>query len=1085
MAKNKQSIKIDADAQGFIQEIEKSAKSITSLNRELKLNQQQLKGSENNTELLTTRVQELKERYEQQTKIVENTNKAYQKSVELFGENSEETEKWKNKLVEAKEKQEKYKNALNETNKQLILQSEACIKVGEKIEKLGNKLTTAGEKIEKVGNKLSVVSAGIVAVTGTSLKASIDFESAFAGVEKTVDATTEQLEELKQGILDMSTELPSSAVEISAVAESAGQLGIQTENVLSFTKTMIDLGNSTNLTAEEASTSLAKFVNIVNMSADDYEKLGSTIVDLGNNFATTEADIVEMATRLAATGELTGLTEAQIMALATAMSSVGIEAEAGGSAMSKLLKNIQVAVETGSNDLDDFAKVAGMTSEEFKKAFKEDAVSALSSFIAGLNDTERNGRSAIAILDDMGLTEVRLSNTVLSLANSSGVMTKAIKTANNAWNSNTALTNEATKRYATTESQIKMLKNEVVKLGIEFGNELAPSLRTLLKDMKPVLTTISDTIKQFSKLDTTTKQNIIRAGALVVALGPVVKTAGSVTTAIGNTTTAIGKVTNAIGVMKTGTQSSSASVNALASTLKGLTSPVGLVTIGITGLTAAYAAFIYKQYESSRNAEKIRENTEKEIKSQKELMQTYDESKNATIAQMDSVDKLSKELEQLVDENGKVKQGYEDRVDFILNQLNSALGTEFNRTGELIDKYSELKKEINDLVRTKKAQAILEAEEGKYNEALTKKADTYSKMLDYQKQLKEAQEKLTKAEEEYQEVGHTGMYFYDSWMLSKVDNAKKTVEELQKSYDSEKNMYNDYLKVIRQYENDQIIMESGTTEQVNEMIMRRTTSYNNATDDIASSIQQQIANQLYDLQQTKTYLQESIDANDEAAKKECEIQKNSQELQLKNLVDSLAKMTSITEEMTPAQIDAWKQLATGSYDIYKEKLSEMPSEMQQKIQEITGVITNDTTVVEAYKNLCNKVCAEGEKIDLSNVGEKWIESLNKGLKDNIGLLKGTMTAVATVLSVKTNNINVSSTAGHADGLAYVPYNNYVARLHEGERVLTKKENAEYIRNNISNKNSRNAIVNIYSQNVTDGVIRQIIRAIESDWGDRI
>lgn len=64
------------------------------------------------------------------------------------------------------------------------------------------------------------------------------------------------------------------------------------------------------------------------MSASDYSKLGSVVVALGNNFATTEADIVSMASRLAATGELTGLSEAQIMGLATAMSSVGIEAEA-------------------------------------------------------------------------------------------------------------------------------------------------------------------------------------------------------------------------------------------------------------------------------------------------------------------------------------------------------------------------------------------------------------------------------------------------------------------------------------------------------------------------------------------------------------------------------------------------------------------------------------------------------------------------------------------------------------------------------------------------------------------------------------
>ena len=128
--------------------------------------------------------------------------------------------------------------------------------------------------------------------------------------------------------------------------EIAGQLGIATESLTEFTETMINLGVATNLSAEEAATNLAKFANIVNMAdygtdgISNWERLGSVVVDLGNNFATTEADIVEMATRLASTGSLVGLTESQIMALATAMSSVGIQAESGGSTMAKLLKKM-------------------------------------------------------------------------------------------------------------------------------------------------------------------------------------------------------------------------------------------------------------------------------------------------------------------------------------------------------------------------------------------------------------------------------------------------------------------------------------------------------------------------------------------------------------------------------------------------------------------------------------------------------------------------------------------------------------------------------------------------------------------------
>lgn len=341
------------------------------------------------------------------------------------------------------------------------------------------------EGLEKAGVKTFKVLTSAAAVAGTavigigtaSAKAGIEFESAFAGVKKTTDATEREYEVLRKEILSMTRDIPAAGMEISEVAEAAGQLGIQKEQLLDFTRTMIDLGESTNLASAEGASSLAKFANITKMSADDYGRLGSTIVDLGNNFVTTEADIVGMSTRLASSGELAGFTEAQILAMATSMSSVGIEAEAGGSAMSKMIKTIQVAVETESKSLKEYAKVAGLSVNEFKDAFKKDGLSAVASFISGLNDIERNGKSATVILDEMGLTEIRLSNTLLSLASADNLMYKAVETANTAWKENTALTKEAAQRYETTESKLAIMKNGFTEMGIEISDQFNDPLR--------------------------------------------------------------------------------------------------------------------------------------------------------------------------------------------------------------------------------------------------------------------------------------------------------------------------------------------------------------------------------------------------------------------------------------------------------------------------------------------------------------------------------------------------------------------------------------------------------------------------------
>ena len=581
-------------------------KSLQEVNLELnknynqfKLTQAQWDKSTTSTQKLRAEQEYLKNAYEIQTDKV-NTLKMQLADLEnAENKNTSAIKKKRNELTNAEVKLETYNKRLKEIDNQLN-------NTGKKIEEFGTKVENVGNKIEGAGKKLSAFSVTTGSALVASAKSAIDFEDSFTGVEKTVDGTEEQMAELKQGIRDMAKEIPSTTTEISAVAEAAGQLGIKTDDILSFTKVMIDLGNSTNLSAEEAASSLAKFANITKMSAKDYDKLGSTIVALGNNFATTEADIVEMATRLAATGELAGLSQSQILSLATAMSSVGIEAEAGGSAMSKLLKKIQVACETGSDDLKDFAKVAGMSVDDFKKAFEKDAVSALTAFISGLNDTERNGKSAISILDDMEIKEVRLSNTILSLANASDLMNEAVELGNEAWEDNTALTNEANKRYDTLKSKIQIAWNKIKDLAITLGNKLMPTL-------EKVIDKIGDFTKWVENLTDEQVEWILKIGAAVTALGPLLTIIGKITSVVGGAIKGIGIFTQAIGVMTGKITTSSTVVNGLAKVIGTIATPTGLAIVGITGLVAGIVALEKATYESSKKTEESIERATEQI----------------------------------------------------------------------------------------------------------------------------------------------------------------------------------------------------------------------------------------------------------------------------------------------------------------------------------------------------------------------------------------------------------------------------------------------------------------------------------------
>lgn len=326
------------------------------------------------------------------------------------------------------------------------------------------------------GQAILAGSTAVAAGLALSAKQAMSWQSAFAGVRKTVDGTPEDLAEIEKGLRDLARELPATHTEIAGVAEAAGQLGVAKGDVVAFSKVMLDLGETTNLSAQEAATALARLQNIMGTAAADTERMGSTIVALGNNSATTEAEIVELATRLAAAGRQAGLSEADVFAFASTLTSVGVEAEAGGTAMSKVFTSINDAVADGNKNLDEFARVSGVSVEEFSRRFREDGAGAIALFVDGLGRMAQRGESTTAVFKELGLTDERLKRALLSTGQAQGLLTSQLGLANTAWQENNALAIEAAQRYETAESKIAMAKNSINDVAIELGGTFLPMI---------------------------------------------------------------------------------------------------------------------------------------------------------------------------------------------------------------------------------------------------------------------------------------------------------------------------------------------------------------------------------------------------------------------------------------------------------------------------------------------------------------------------------------------------------------------------------------------------------------------------------
>lgn len=402
-------------------------------------------------------------------------------AMRMYTQSSNETARLTKEVTNLKKETGEYTPEVDDNTKALQTNSNQVVKTVDVWQRFKDVLGFAKEAVVKVKE-------GIM----DSINAFIEYEAAFTGVEKTVDGSQRQLAKLNDEIKEMSSTMPYAASDIATIASLAGQLGVGVNDIRDFTEVMLGLGTATNLTAEDASTLLAQFQNVTGFEADKIKNIASVIVELGNNSATTEADIMEMAQRFASAGTLAGLSAPEILGMSAALSSVGIRAEAGGTSLSKLTQNIQKAVETESKDLEKFAKVAGVSADQFAKAWKESPVEAINMFIGGLHETYEEGDPVLELLDKVGFSEVRLRNATQALASSEKGLAYYVDMANDAFGDTVAYDTEVGRFLDTTQSNVQILKNNFELLKIQLGEALSPAFDTLVGSLGGLIGTISE-----------------------------------------------------------------------------------------------------------------------------------------------------------------------------------------------------------------------------------------------------------------------------------------------------------------------------------------------------------------------------------------------------------------------------------------------------------------------------------------------------------------------------------------------------------------------------------------------------------------
>lgn len=716
---------------------------------------------------LADKTDDLKQKMEQATAAYNNAEdktaalkRAMNEATKEFNDNQkalnyarDAANDYQRQLTEAKGKVDVLGEEIRKTNGYLEEAATSADGTATSIDRYGKEIKDAGEDTKEFGKAAEVLAQAIVAsgaVQGAeklrdaivdTAKASIEYESAFAGVRKTVDGTAEELQTISDGIKQMSLEIPMASKELAGIAENAGQLGIATKDVLGFTEVVAALSVTTNLTADQAAVDMARIANITKLTSDEYSNFGSALVALGNDSAAFESEILAMTNRLAAAGSAVGATEAELLGIATTLVSVGIEAEAGGTAVSKLFRQIELAVETGSEKVQQYAEVAGMSATQFAELWRTDATGALTAFIEGLGGLEEKGQSSIAVLYDMGITEQRLLAAVTALSEAEGLLSKNVELSNTAWAENTALADEAAIRYETTESRIQILNNAFNNLKITVGDELLKTFGGAIDGLTDLTVAADEYVK---------KNPEIVAGLTAVAAG-------------------VG------GLAVAGT------VIPLVTTLWGLLSanPAGLAVAGILALVTAVATFAATLPKTTTEIDNLadeidalKEKTDDLRDSVGEMQNSFRDGAIAILKEGAAADEALKKVEELgsktdltASENAILKSSIDT-----LNGVIPGLNLNYTRMGDNIE---DVIVNLRTLIATQK----LYKESEVITEALID-AERSQTALDAAEAA--ALEKLEKAQKALDDYQLKRKEYLEEWA-----NGRSINEELKSPYDDE------------------------------------------------------------------------------------------------------------------------------------------------------------------------------------------------------------------------------------------------------------------------------------------------------------
>ena len=935
-------VEIGGDTSGLQKAISKVNSATSSLTKELRGVNSLLKLDPKNTELLSQKQEILSEAIKTTSKKLEQLKKV-QDEV-LANPNNVSEENYRNLQREIVSTENKLK--------QLQLQASKWNEAGKKLEEFGNKFTNISSKIDNVGSKLTTsLTLPVLAIGTAAVTSGNDFEKQMSRVQAIAGATKEELEKLTNQAIDLGASTSFSASEVAAGMENLASAGFTTSEIMRAMPGLLDLAASSGTDLATASEIAASAIRGFGLDADRAGHVADVFAEAAAKTNAQTEDMGEAMKYIAPVAHTMGISLEETAAAIGIMSDAGIKGSQAGTSlrgaltrltkptdkMTKVMEKLGISFYDSEGKMKSLTEIIKMLQDSTAKLSEEQQQYTL----ATLFGTE--SLSGMLSLIQRGPKE--LNNLTKSFEGADGAAKDM---------ANTMLDN--------TSGAIEEMKGSLESAGIAIQKTLAPYIKDLTKK-------IQELVDKFIKLSDEEKENVIKTVALVATIGPAVKIIGKLGTGIGTLSKGIGSLSKLIGTLIPKIVQTSGA----ASTLSGVLSGLGVAGAGAIAFFGAAAVGIgvyqVKQHETIIEANKLTQETIKQKDAFNLLIETQNQKLASDMQQISKTEELWQELQKITDENGKVKSGYEERAKVVTSALSKALGTEINLNGDVVQGYKDIQSEIDNLIRKKKAEAIMSAQEEAYTEAFSARQDAYKQILDLQNQISEKQNKIAFADGR--------------------ERAKLTTEigALTKSLQEQQDLVKQYDVTIADYEYDQKLAMENTANSVAELINRNAISYQSDVNSLQQSGLNKLAYYTEQLQNYKKYKQQEIDAGNSANSQIYQDQINANEQQLQLTAQSFASQIAKVQDLTPEIVKTYGDIADYSTDEFNKAISNLPEDVANELNSIIWTVDASTLpnstqslgdrAAQKFKEKYNN--AEGK-----SASDDYLAGAEKGLNSSSG-----------------------------------------------------------------------------------------------------